>query len=671
MSTLLTLFKASKKLYQDFEDSRLGTNIPLVRSHKAFKLNDSHLPEPKEDNAIEEFIQKLALDTDVKNSTHLKNLVTILQLCTIKTDTASLQTSLTALRDENKILFGAQTFHADYVQAIEDFISHKVLLENLATLRAEMAAKDAANALAMQTLTEERDRLQTEKNQTVAVLIETSAKLNQETRHNSQLIEQCEQQDKIMLDLKKTSQKDLETFGVNIDRRDDKILELNNKKIQLEITLAALRQEIETLKETIENLEGKESDLYNSYVTARYGLAETAQKLEVEGKSHSETDSRLKSSELAVVSLDKRISDLQTQLKTKNDNITVLEQTIQMHLGVNAELKDTHAQTIHAHARQLAELKGIHDQLLQTHAAQLAELKKLLDATLQTQLSELEDKNAQLVQAHAAQMTELTAQADERYKILSVQLTELGTKLDEINVKAKQNFQQSELKLREHETKAREANARSAEIQRLLDRTKLEKATLQTKSDELIAEHKKITDSLTLQIKEVSDAKKQLEAKSKVNATQASAELKSLSKDYMELERAKKQVETDLSALKGQLEKANAGTAAATQKVKDMQQTINALKLKLAESDALRIELEEDNLGLKESFDATLLANDFSSGSSVDTVRPATAAKNDSKGPGSVTGTSQTMFSARKAAVKKQQSNQPAATPQPARQLSN
>jgi hypothetical protein len=78
MSMLLNLFKASKKLYQDFEDSRYGTTIPFVRSHKASKLNDTQVLDPKEDSAIKEFILKLAQDTEVENSTHLKNLVKIL-----------------------------------------------------------------------------------------------------------------------------------------------------------------------------------------------------------------------------------------------------------------------------------------------------------------------------------------------------------------------------------------------------------------------------------------------------------------------------------------------------------------------------------------------------------------------------------------------------------------
>lgn len=614
MSTLLSLFKASKKLYEDFENSRPLTYVPivnsLVNSYKAFMLDDKQVPAPKEDSVIEELIHKLALDPAVEKSNRLKNLVKILQACIAKTDVATLRTNLAALREENKTLFGTQTFHVDYAQALDDFIAQKLLLEQhqetLAALRAEIARKDAAITTSLQVNTAERERLQAEKAQVDSTLIDVSAKLDEETQHNNMLIAQSEHQDTIISDFKRGFKIEVDKLETELTRRFNLLKALTERNDQYALTITGLRQELETHKETIEKLEGKQSDLDNELNTARYNLSETTERLELTGKAHLETDSQLAKAEQIISGLDKKIVDLRAMNQEQVDKIKVLEATIKMHLGVNAEL-----QTMHAQALQ---------------------------------------------------------QADTQFRASA---KELETRFQKIEAMSKVNSQQSETRLRETEAKVREAHNRSAEIQKLLDRAKVEKATLKTRFDEMVSEHQKTIDALTQQVKEITAAKSQADAKSKVNATQASSDIKGLTKERADLEKEKKQLEIELATSKSELDKAKIAAAAATKKAKEMAQALAYLETKLADSEALRIEIEEDNAAMKESFDAAVSANVLSAFSS-DTATPATtAARNDSKASGAVTGTPQTMYSARKAADRKQQSKQPDVAPQLGKRLSH
>jgi chromosome segregation ATPase len=590
MSTLLTLFKASKKLYEDFEYSRPLTNIPFINSYKAFKLDDKQVSDPKEDNAIEEFIQTLAQDPAVEKSNRLKNLVKILQACIAKTDSATLQTNLTTLREENKTFFGTQPFYTDYEHALDDFINQKLLLERhqeaLAALRDEIAKKDAAFTT-----------VKTETAQIASILKEVSAKLDKETNHNQELIAQCEEQDTVIQALKR----DFYAAQSELTRKYYLVQSLTLRNNDYVDTIAALRQEIETHKDTIEKLEGIESDLEHDLISAGYNLSETSQKLELSGKAHLETDSQLVKAEQIISELEKKIIDLRTMNQEKIDKIKVLEATIETHLGVNAKL-----QTMHTEALQQADL-------------QLADVK---------------------------------AQAEESHRQLETQfkasLQGLESKIKQIETTSKENSQQFETKQRESETKVRDAHSRSAEIQRLLDKTKAEKATLQTRFDEEVSEHEKVIVTLTQQVNDITEAKKQSDAKSKVVFTQASSDIKGLSKERDELEK-------DLTASKGELNKTKIAAAALTKKSKDLTQANACLETKLAESETLRIASEEASTSIKESYDD--LVPTFSS----HTVKPASAtARNDANTSGIVTGTPQTLYSTRKTTARKQQSNQPA-----------
>jgi chromosome segregation ATPase len=348
MSTLLTLFKASKQLYQHFEDSRFLTNIPYARSQKAFKLNDNQVPDPKEDGAIEEFIQKLAADADIEKTTHLKNLIKILQHCISKTDTATLRSNLAVLREENKNYFNTQISYSDYQQALNDFINHKIELEHqaaIATLQLEIKSRSDINSQ----LNAERERL-----------------LAENTSLQQTLSEQAQ---------------DL----VNIDHRN---ISLAEKKIHNEGTIAALRQEIEMLKESIDKLEATQSELETESNTLKYHLSETTKKLDRTGVAYLETDSKLAESEQTINKLEKQIITLKAQQKEK---ITALQTNIEVQLDTINRLHTSQTNASRLFESQRAEATKQHQDSIQQLEISLDQANDII-TKLGVQLSDASSK---------------------------------------------------------------------------------------------------------------------------------------------------------------------------------------------------------------------------------------------------------------------------------------